>query len=92
MLMLSLNNKYFIGSFYSGMLWSLGDVTKPFNVNFFDVQKKNLYRLLLCGLFAGGSWTKQECRGQERDQIRYISAGVGAGQNLTGAGLKNPGL
>ncbi len=27
MLMLSLNNKYFIGSVYAGMLWSLGDVT-----------------------------------------------------------------
>ncbi len=47
--MLSLNNKYFIGSVYAGMLWSLGDVTEPFHVNFFDVQKQNLYRLLLCG-------------------------------------------
>ncbi len=28
MLMLSLNNKYFIGSVYAGMLWSLGDVTE----------------------------------------------------------------
>ncbi len=36
--------------------------------------------------FAGGSGTKHECRGRERDQIRYISAG----QNLAGAGLKNP--
>ncbi len=23
-----------------GMLWSLGDVTEPFHVNFFDAQKK----------------------------------------------------
>ncbi len=62
MLMLSLNN-IFYRSVYAGMLWSLGDVTEPFHVNFFDVQKKNLYRLLLCG--------------RERDQIRYISAGAG---------------
>ncbi len=34
--------------------------------------------------FAGGSGTKHECCGRERDQIRYISAGVG--QNLMGAG------
>ncbi len=27
--------------------------------------------------FAGGSGTKYECRGRERDQIRYISAGAG---------------
>ncbi len=45
------------------MLWSLGDVTEPFHVNLFDVQKKNLYRLLFCG--------------RDRDQIRYISAGAG---------------
>uniref|UniRef100_A0A673HZ65 Uncharacterized protein n=1 Tax=Sinocyclocheilus rhinocerous TaxID=307959 RepID=A0A673HZ65_9TELE len=32
--------------------------------------------------------TKHECRGRERDQIRYFSAG--AGQNLAGVGLKNP--
>ncbi len=75
MLMLSLNNKYFIGSIYAAMLWSLGDVTKPFHVNFLDVQKKNLYGLHLCRLFAGGSETKHECRG--RDQIRFISAGAG---------------
>ncbi len=43
MLMLRLNNKYFIGSVYAGMLWSLGDVTEPFHVNLFYVQKKNLY-------------------------------------------------
>ncbi len=73
--MLSLNNKYFIGSVYAGMLWSLGDVTEPFHVNFFNVQKKNLYRLDY--FYAGGSGTKHECRGQERDQIRYISAGAG---------------
>ncbi len=55
MLMLSLKDKYFIGSIYAGMLWSsLGDVTKPFNVNFFDVQKKNLYRLLLCEFLRAG--------------------------------------
>ncbi len=71
MLMLSLNNKYFIGSVYTGMLWSL-DVTKPFPVNFFDVQKNNLYRF-----HAGGSGIKHECRGRERDQIKYISAGTG---------------
>ncbi len=50
------------------MLWSLGDDTEPFHVNFFDVQKINLYRLLLCGLLrvgagqnmhvAGGSGTR----------------------------------
>ncbi len=55
MLMLSLNNKYFIGSVYAGMLWSLGDVTEPFHVNFFDVLKKQLYRLLLCGLLQAGA-------------------------------------
>uniref|UniRef100_A0A673JAM6 Uncharacterized protein n=1 Tax=Sinocyclocheilus rhinocerous TaxID=307959 RepID=A0A673JAM6_9TELE len=33
--MLSLNNKYFTGSIYTGMLWILGDVTEPFDVNFF---------------------------------------------------------
>ncbi len=55
MLRLSLNNKYFIRSVYAGMLWSLGDVTEPFHVNFFDVQKKNLYRLLLCGLSRAGA-------------------------------------
>ncbi len=55
MLMLSLNDKYFIGSIYAGMLWSsLGDVTKPFHVNFFDVQKKNRYRLLLCEFLRAG--------------------------------------
>ncbi len=53
MLMLSLNNKYFIGSVYAGMLWSLGDVTKPFHVNFFDVQKINLYRLHRMQAFCG---------------------------------------
>ncbi len=37
MLMLNLNNKYFIGSVYAGMLCSLGDVTEPFHVNFFYV-------------------------------------------------------
>ncbi len=80
--MLSLNNKYFIGNIYARMLWSLGDVTEPFHVNFFDVAycKKKLYRLFMQA-FAGGSGTKHECRGRERDQIRYISAG---------AGLKNP--
>ncbi len=72
MLMLSLNNKYFIGSVYAGMLWSLGDVTEPFHVNLFDVQKKNLYNYF----YAGGSGTKHECRVRERDQIRYISAGA----------------
>ncbi len=40
MLMLSLNNKYFIASVFAGMLWSV-DVTEPFYVHFFDVLKKN---------------------------------------------------
>ncbi len=75
--MLSLNNKYFIGTVYAGMLWSLGDVTEPFHVNFFDVHKKIYIDYFYVGF----------C-GRERDQIRYISAG--AGQNLAGAGLKNP--
>ncbi len=75
--MLSLNNTYFIGSVYAGMLWSLGDVTKQFHVNLFDVQKKNLYRLLLCGLFVEGSGTKHECHGQERDKTRILRAGAG---------------
>ncbi len=39
LLMLSLNNKYFIGSIYAGMLCSLGDVTEQFHVNFFDTLK-----------------------------------------------------
>ncbi len=78
MLMLSLNNKYFIGSVYAGMLWSLWDVTEPFHVNFFDVQKK-IYIDYFYAAFADGSGTKHECRG--RVQIRYISAG---------AVLKNP--
>ncbi len=73
--MLSLNNKYFIGSVYAGMLWSLGNVTEPFQVNFFDVQKKNLYRLLFCG--------------RERDQIRYISLGAGGrGTESCGSGTE----
>ncbi len=71
MLMLSLNNKYFIGSVYAGMLWSLGDVTEPFHVNFLDVLKKNLYRWLLR---AGAG------------QIRYISAGAER-KNPSRAGL-----
>ncbi len=73
------------------MLWSLEDVTKPFHVNLFDVQKKMYIDYLLCGLFAGVSRTKHEFRGREQDHIRYITAG----QNLAGAGMKNssrPGL
>ncbi len=54
MLMLSLNNKYFIGSVYGGMLWSLGDFTEPFHVNFFDVQKK----IYIDYFYAGGSGTR----------------------------------
>ncbi len=73
--MLSLNNKYFIGSVYAGMLWSLGDVTEPFHVNFFDVQKKNLYRLLLCGLLRAGAGP---------DKIYFCGSGRGVGQNLAG--------
>ncbi len=73
MLMLSLNNKYFIRSVYAGMLWSL-DVTKPFYVNFFDVQKKSVY---IDDFYAGGSGTKHECRGRESNQIKYIYAGAG---------------
>ncbi len=46
MLLLGLNDKYFIGSIYAGMLWSLGDVTEPFHVNFFDIRKKNLYWMI----------------------------------------------
>ncbi len=71
-------------SVYAGMLWSLGDDTEPFHVNFFYVQKKKNY---IDYFYAGGSGTKHECSGRERDQIRYISAG--AGQNLAGEGLKN---
>ncbi len=37
------------------MLGCCGAVTEPFHVNFFDVQKKNLYRLLLCRLLRVGS-------------------------------------
>lgn len=55
------------------MLLSLGDVTKLFHVNFFDVQKK----IYIDNFFAGGSGTKHECCRQERDQIRYIYMGVG---------------
>ncbi len=66
MLMLSLNNKYFIRSVYAGMLGSLGDVTEPFHVNFFDVQKKNLYRLLLCGLLWAGAVKNMNVAGGTR--------------------------
>ncbi len=71
--MLSLNNKYFIGSIYAGMLWSLGDVTEPFHVNFSDVQK-NLYRLLLCRLLRAGAGP---------DKI-FLRERAGVGQNLAG--------
>ncbi len=64
MLMLNLNNKYFIGSVYYGMLWSLGDVTKPFHVNFFDVQKKYLYRLLLCRHLRAGAGQNMNVAGE----------------------------
>ncbi len=84
--MLSLNNKYFIVSVYAGMLWSLGDVTEPFHVNFFNVQKKNLYSL---DYFYAGFETKHECRGRERDQIRYISVGAGRrGTESCGSGTE----
>ncbi len=63
MLMLSLNNKYFIGSIYAGMLCSLGDVTEPFHVNFFDTLKKNLYRLLLYGLLRAGAGQNMKVAG-----------------------------
>ncbi len=44
-------------SVYAGMLWSLGDDTEPFHVNFFYVQKKKkLYRLLLCGRERDKTW------------------------------------
>ncbi len=80
--MLSLNNKYFIGSVYAGMLWSLGDVTEPFHVNFFDVQKKNLYRLLLCRLLRAGPGP---------DKIYFCGSGRAWDRILrVGAGLKNP--
>ncbi len=82
----SLNNTYFIGSVYAGMLWSLGDVTEPFHVNFFNVQKKNLYSL---DYFYAGFETKHECRGRERDQIRYISVGAGRrGTESCGSGTE----
>ncbi len=55
MLMLSLLNKYLIGSVYAGMFWSLGDVTEPFHVNFFDVLKKRIY---IDYFYAGGSGTR----------------------------------
>ncbi len=42
MLMLSLNNKYLIGSVYAGMLWNLPDVTELFHVHFIDVLKKSI--------------------------------------------------
>ncbi len=45
---------------------------KPFHVNFFDVQKKNLYRLLLCG------------RGAGPDKIYFLRERAGVGQNLVG--------
>ncbi len=75
MLMLSLNNKYFNGSIYAGMLWNLRDVTEPFHVNFTDVLKK-----IHIGYFYAGF-----C-GQERDKIRYIYAGAGL-KNPSHAGL-----
>ncbi len=87
MMMLSLNNKYFIWSIYAGMLWSLGDVTEPFNVNFFDVLKKNPYRLRLCGRELDKTWMA----GAGPDKIYFCGSGrAGAGQNLAEVGLKNP--
>ncbi len=65
MLLLGLNDKYFIGSIYAGMLWSLGDVTEPFHVNFFDIREKKsiLITFMRAGAgqnmnVAGGSRTR----------------------------------
>ncbi len=73
MLMLSINNKYFIGSVYAAMLWSF-DVAKPFDVNFFDAQKKNLYRWLFCGWERDETWMSRAGAGP--DETYFCGRGI----------------
>ncbi len=80
MLMLSLNNKYFIGSVYAGMLWSLGDVTEPFHVNFFDVLKKihiDYFYAGFCGRERDKTWMSQARVGVGPDKIYFCGSGRG---------------
>ncbi len=92
MLMLSLNNKYFIGSVYAGMLWSLGDVTEPFHVNFFDVLKKRYIDYFYAGFCRRGAGQNMNVAGGVGpDKIYFCGAG-GCGTESCGSGREHRSL